>query len=244
MEDRKTAEIRFDESGDFPECKTDSQSEKGLSRVTEDDETSLRSKLSGWMDVQSPSENNVPKLKWIEYFESIESHSDVCNVDLETGEIQNFDVNFFDESEKEFLRECVQKALTGKLTRGKYKGKTLNDLCDIQYLSYWQHLINVYGKNLCVDLIATIFFTHVCYSWKQNARIINSLLVDLTDLLPIKKFVLILVKFPCTDDENHKRITFRTIDILFNRERKDSRSAESILSESRRHRQGLKIHDD
>ena len=58
-----------------------------LSRITENDDESPNSKLSGWMDVQSPSENNVPKPKWIEYFESIESHANVCDVDFETGEI-------------------------------------------------------------------------------------------------------------------------------------------------------------
>ena len=237
-------DIWFDKSADFPECRTDSQSEKCLTRIAEDDETSPQSKLSGWMDVQSPSENNVPKLQWIEYFEKIESHSDVCTVDFETGEIKDFNVDFFDESEQVFLRVCVQKALTGKLTRGKYKGKTLNDLCDIKYLSYWQHLINVYGNNLCVDLIATIFLPHLCYRWKQNTRIVDALLVNQDDLLPIRKFVLMLVNIPCTDDDSHQKITFRTIDIMSNRERTNSRSAESILSEARRNRQGLKIYDE
>ena len=111
-------------------------------------------------------------------------------------------------------------------------------------LTYWQHLINVYGKNLCVDLIATVFFPHLSYRWKQNARIVNSLLVNHDDLIPIKTFVLMLANFPCTDDDNHQTITFRTIDIFSYRERTNSQSAESILSNARRFRQGLKIYDD
>ena len=88
------------------------------------------------------------------------------------------------------------------------------------------------------------FFPHLCYRWKQNTRIVNALLVNQDDLLPIRKFVLMLVNIPCTDDDSHQKITFRTIDIMSNRERINSRSAESILSEARRNRQGLKIYDE
>ena len=107
MEDRITEDL------------LDKKSEPFSDRKLDDVESPL-SKLSGWMDVQTPSEDNVPKLKWVEYFEKIKSHSNVCEIDLETDNIQHFNVDFFDESEKEFLRECVQKALTGKLTRGKF----------------------------------------------------------------------------------------------------------------------------
>ena len=53
-----------------------------------------------------------------------------------------------------------------------------------------------------------------------------------------------LANFPCTDDDNQQTITFRTIDIFSYPERTNSRSAESILSNARRFRQGLKIYDD
>jgi hypothetical protein len=87
-------------------------------------------------------------------------HADVCILPSKNVKILCY---FFHDSDRTFLRQCLEIALTGVISVGKYKGETLNQMCDLKYMTYWQYLINLYGKNPSVDLVATIFFPHLSY---------------------------------------------------------------------------------